>query len=510
MPDRATAPDAYRMIFPNMADQPTTGTISKRLPALVSDAREHARSGGRPVLVSIAERVSAVDPLDAIESLASAFGDSDRMYWSRPADDFALAGFGAVVTFQEEGSERFASIDAQWSALRDSAIIEDASENARGVGPVLMGGFAFSPDGPRSARWRDFPSARLILPRVQVVASKGSHWLTLNFLVGADGTTDVELPSLQQLRERAIRPSAGKRSSPSASRARLGTTDVRSAREWRDSVQDALDTIREGRLEKVVLAREVRAKATGDFDVAAAVRQLRASHQTSYVFAIWSGESAFVGASPELLVRVDGSTVRSSSLAGSAARGATPTADARLAQELFDSAKERREHEVVRRSLCSALAEFCDVVAASERPSLHVLPQVQHLHTEVRATLKADHSVLDLVGGLHPTPAVGGEPRGAALRFISEQEGMDRGWYAAPVGWLQCDAGEFAVGLRSALVTRNEATLFAGCGIVADSDPEAEFAESQLKLRPMEMALASSVPADEANPVRATAGGAAR
>jgi isochorismate synthase EntC len=138
------------------------------------------------------------------------------------------------------------------------------------------------------------------------------------------------------------------------------------------------------------------------------------------------------------------------------------------------------------------LGLLCDDVTAADGPALLSLPNVHHLHTAVRARLRDPHTILQLVAQLHPTPAVGGAPRNAALRFIREHEQMDRGWYAAPIGWLQRNRGEFAVALRSALVTGAQASLFAGCGVVADSDPDQEYAESLLKLRPMESALAAA------------------
>jgi isochorismate synthase len=245
-------------------------------------------------------------------------------------------------------------------------------------------------------------------------------------------------------------------------------------------------------MEKVVLAREVHAAAHQPFSIAAAVRHLGAAYPDCYVFNIWRGEHAFVGATPERLVRLDGRDVRTSSLAGSSPRGATPDEDRALAERLLASEKDRIEHAVVRRTLCAALAEVGDEVTAAEEPSVLTLPQVHHLHTAVHARLRAGHSLLEIVERLHPTPAVGGHPREAALRFIGAHEQMDRGWYAAPVGWLGRDHGEFAVALRSALIAGAEATLFAGCGVVADSDPDQEYAESVLKLRPMESALAAA------------------
>jgi isochorismate synthase len=246
----------------------------------------------------------------------------------------------------------------------------------------------------------------------------------------------------------------------------------------------------------VVLARARRAAAPHALDAAAALRHLRAAYPECHIFGCWRGDAAFVGASPERLVKVAGRDVQASSLAGSAPRGATEAEDARLAAGLLTSSKDQAEHAVVRDTLAAALDELCDDVIAPEQPSLFTLPQVHHLHTAVRARLRAGRTLLELVARLHPTPAVGGAPREAALTFIREHERLDRGWYAAPIGWIGRDGGELAVALRSAVIRRDEAWLFAGCGLVADSDPEMEFAETLLKLRPMELALAAALGVD--------------
>jgi isochorismate synthase len=260
-------------------------------------------------------------------------------------------------------------------------------------------------------------------------------------------------------------------------------------------VRTAVTEIRSGDLSKVVVARAVRVSAPDTIDVFALLRHLRSIHRESFVFGVWQSDSAFVGASPERLVRVTGSEVEASSLAGTIERGATPSADADNAHLLRESTKDLAEHVAVRDELISALSERCDDVRAADTPSLLTLPNVHHLHTPIRARLRNGDSLLSLVGALHPTPAVGGLPRDVALEFIEDHEGLDRGWYAAPVGWIGGQSGEFAVALRSALVDGNHAVLYAGCGIVAESDPDLEYAESNLKLKAMLSAIAASASA---------------
>lgn len=465
-----------------------------RLTALFPEALAQARATGRAVLVSVAERVTELDPLDVLEALYDHRASlRDCMYWSRPDDGFALAGLGAALTLAPAGATRFATADRAWRALLADALT-DAPDDVPGAAPVLMGGFSFDPDGPRTTEWRDFAATSLTLPRVQIATSGDTCWITTNVLVRPDDE-DVDAAAALELRARALAARARSAGRARPRSARVECVDARPAAEWRALVREAATAVRDGALEKVVLAREVRTSAAHAFDVIAMLHHLRAAHPTCYVFACWRGDSAFVGASPERLVRLDERDVRASSLAGSVRRGATREEDETLAAELLASEKDRVEHEIVRRTLCTGLARLCDDVTCASEPSLLSLPQVHHLHTAVRARLRGGHSLLELVGALHPTPAVGGAPRETALRFIREREQLDRGWYAAPIGWVQRDRGEFAVGLRSALVTGARASLFAGCGIVGDSDPAQEYAESLIKLRPMEVALAAALAA---------------
>jgi isochorismate synthase len=266
--------------------------------------------------------------------------------------------------------------------------------------------------------------------------------------------------------------------------------DVRPRREWEALVEDAAHACRNGALEKVVLARAVRARARAPFDPVVALERLRDAYPNAYVFAVARGPRCFLGATPERLVRLRDGTVDATCLAGSAPRGETPEEDARLGSALLASAKDRAEHAIVVRSVRAALEGVCSEVHSPDEPRLLRLRNVQHLYTPVDGHVSWPTCVLDLVQRLHPTPAVGGYPREEALRFIREREGLDRGWYAGPVGWLDRRGdGEFAVALRSALLHGAEATLFAGSGIVAQSRAPDEYAETCLKLRPMLNAL---------------------
>ena len=248
-----------------------------------------------------------------------------------------------------------------------------------------------------------------------------------------------------------------------------------------------------GVVEKLVLAREVRAHADGPLAWGTVLRRLKDRYDACTTFAFARDDSCFLGSTPERLVRLTGRAVRADSVAGTAPRGETEDEDRALGHALLNDKKERKEHALVVTAVRDALEPCCAELNIQERPGLLTMPNVQHLYTPVEGMLRDDLHVLDLVARLHPTPAVGGVPQQAASSLIQAYEPFDRGWYAGPVGWFDGRGdGEFVVAIRSALLRERDALLYAGCGIVEGSDPEREYAESRLKLEPMLWALNGS------------------
>jgi salicylate biosynthesis isochorismate synthase/menaquinone-specific isochorismate synthase len=249
------------------------------------------------------------------------------------------------------------------------------------------------------------------------------------------------------------------------------------------SVAAAVERIRNRELEKVVLAREVVVEAPQAHDAAAVFGALRELFPTCFCFCCGSPQGAFLGASPELLIRRAGASAATVGLAGSTRRSADPSVDDHLGEQLRRSEKERREHAIVVRRIERSLRGHSVWVEAAPEPELVKVANIQHLGTPIHAQLADPLSAIDLAGRLHPTPAVGGEPSEPALYAIGELEGLDRGWYAGAVGWMDAaEDGEFCVALRSALLRDRFAHLYAGAGIVGGSEPAAELAETEVKL----------------------------
>jgi len=253
---------------------------------------------------------------------------------------------------------------------------------------------------------------------------------------------------------------------------------------YEEAVARAVERIRAGELEKIVLARDVEVHAPVDHDVGAVLGILREAFPSCYVFAVGRGDAVFLAASPELLVRREGQRASTVALAGSIRRSADPAIDDHLGEQLLQSTKDRSENEIVVRRIARALRPWSVWVTTAPEPALVRVANIQHLGTPIRAQLAAPLSAIELAGVLHPTPAVGGEPWAVASPLIPAFEGLDRGWYAGTVGWSDATGdGEFCVALRCALLRGGVARCYAGNGIVRESDPARELAETEMKLQ---------------------------
>ena len=433
-------------------------------------------------LLSITRAVELEDPAAAV--FASRLAGDRWFCWEQPDSGFALAGLGSAYEAVSRGSERFADVARDCERVVRDRLTDEPAGLPAGAGPVWAGGFAFDPAGAGTPPWSSFPPALLAMPELSLVRTGGDAWLTL-VAIAEPGDDPGAIAGRLAARAGGL-SEAGL---PMLDPAPTGSVAVASADDpgaYEAAVAAAVGRIRAGELEKVVLAREVRAEAPRAHDPAALFGAMRELFPSCFCFCAGSPEAAFLGASPELLVRRRGAGAQTVALAGSTRRSADPAVDDHLGEQLRRSAKNRGEHEIVVRRIERALRPLSVWVEASGEPEVIRVANIQHLATPIHAQLAEPRSAVELAGLLHPTPAVGGEPRAQAEALIAELESMDRGWYAAPVGWMDAvEDGEFCVALRSALLRDRTAHLFAGAGIVADSDPAAELAETELKLGAM-------------------------
>lgn len=451
-----------------------------RLRASAGEAHIRAKSAGEPILAWTSVEIPAQDPLTAFDGGRRQL--DRRMLFLRPEDRFGIGGIGTAWTYACEGRDRFALAEAAWRRVTERAVGDDAG------GPVVMYGFAFE---DTDTAWDGYPAGLLVVPRVLVWRSGDKSRLILSAFIEAERTPTAAVGATvacaRLLRQRRDSPGTDEIAAPFRV-----VDEFPAAADWKQAVRETAHAVRSGRLQKAVLARGIRVRG-GRLDASAALRTLRAEYPGCTIFAAARGGRCFLGASPERLVRVRDGEAAIAALAGSAPRGETEAADRDLGAGLLRSGKDRVEHAVVVEALRRGLAGITTEVSGDDAPRLLTVRNTHHLYTPLRAVLRGRRSVFDLIGRLHPTPAVGGVPKDAALAWIRRHERWDRGWYAGPIGWADANGeGEAAVAIRSALIEADGARLFAGCGIVADSEPDQEFAESDWKLRPLLSALSGA------------------
>ncbi len=460
-------------------------SVRSALQGRVERAVGRARKERRPSVASASLRIEPHVDLSAAVLRARRPGDRYHCLEQPERGGFALATLGCAIAIEGRGEDRFQEGAAACRRLSSAAERDDGARDTRAPpasGPVFVGGFAFAPEGGSGPEWSSLAPAQLVLPELSLAREGDEARATVTAVVEGDEAPEAVLERLER-RLASIDPGA---EMPLYDPDQVSSPRIAGAappEHYEAAVARAVERIRAGDLEKVVLAREVRVHAGEDHDPAALFAGLRAAFPSCYCYLVGTPELAFAGASPELLVRREGARVQTVALAGTTRRSADPAVDRHLGEQLLRSAKDREEQAIVTRRIERRLEPVSVWVAAAEEPVLVRVQNVQHLATAVRAQLAEPRSVLEVAGLLHPTPAVGGEPWERAEGLIPALEGLDRGWYAGPVGWTDfAEDGELCVALRCALLRGPVAHLYAGDGIVRDSVPAEELAETEAKL----------------------------
>lgn len=433
---------------------------------------------------------------DLLEKLTSMGGQNKFLfYWEKPCDNFAIAAGGTLVYISSEGQNRFEDTYRQIQSTKRKVVHFNACQTQK-AGAHFLGGFSFFNE-ISDKNWDGFEASSFVLPKHLILKKGDTSSLSIAFSLDQHQTPAAihekvlnELSSIDQTNQLQQTEPAHNTNGKNLAKRQPPSTQ-KQYNDWVKSVEKAKQRIADNGLEKVVLARQLKLSKQKQLRPVQILGKLRSHYPkcSSFLFRM-RNSAAFIGCSPEQLLSFDGETLRTEALAGSIARGSDPKKDTAFEKELLTSTKNNLEHHYVVQSIESDLAPLACDVQRQQRPVIKKLANVQHLYTPVKAKIKNDTNSLTILGRLHPTPAVGGYPRKKAVEYIQKNESFNRGWFASPVGWINAnDFGEFTVAIRSGLIDESSALLFAGCGIVADSDPKAEWQETNLKFMPMLSAL---------------------
>jgi len=458
------------------------------LKARLDKARDKAGSLQKEIIFGWQQ---PIDDLDFL-SLFSAAENDERFFGEYPDRHQAFVALGRSAQIEVEGATRFRDAGLAVRELFYDACLVGYGQEAE-ERPLLMGGFAFSdhPAKPDS-HWMRFPAARLVLPELLLTRHKSETGVCLRLSLHAAIHGDSSTRDIHDRIQRRIAWLEAHLKNPAEQRTvatienSVSLEQESSQHHYLQVAQQALDLIEKGDLEKVVLSRccDIHHKIV--FSTTRVLHNLRENYPSCFIFAASMSGVSFLGATPERLLALRGRELLSGPLAGSMRRGDTPEEDLMLEKALLESKKEQREHGFVTRAIRRALEPYCSQLSIPSEPSILKLPGIQHLYSEISGITHGEEntSILEILGDLHPTPAVGGTPREKALEWLSANENGERGWYSGPVGWVN-DRGEgdFAIALRAALLRGDRAHLHAGAGIVSGSVPEEELRETELKMK---------------------------
>jgi salicylate biosynthesis isochorismate synthase len=453
---------------------------------LCRDAAKAAADRGRPVLASWSATVPGFTVADRVRQLS--VGSERTFVWASSWSGQRRLALGTALDLSGHGADRFEQVSAFWKLCRDVALVDGTGRQ-----PSLVGGFSFRHHDNDEQRTRvAMPDALMWLPTAELIEEPGGPTvLTLNAWLRPDADAFAAI----RYAEHAARSLLADPPVAASEQARVvSIRETPSALEWKLLVRRVLDAIAAGSFDKLVLARQL----AMDFDRPVAVARVLASlldnQRVGAVFGAQLAGRWFVGRTPECLLHLRGQRVDTHGLAGSVPRDPDPVRDAQLSRHLQTDPKLEREHAIVADVVRHTLQRFFRDVRTDATDSVLRIADLQHRQTRISAVHpRSDPDLLRLAGVLHPTPAVGGFPAAPALRFLTASEPFDRGWYAAPIGWIGADGdGELAVAIRSAMISGASAVVYAGCGIVEGSDPDEEYDETRVKMRQMLTALGVS------------------
>lgn len=464
-------------------------TSSAEFGAFLENVVAKAREKNKPQLVSVSLPIQPIDALAVLEWLGT---ENDfKYYWERPTDDLQISASSSVKDLRAHGPRRFELISSLKKNILDNAH-HFSFESHSLAGIHFLGGFSFH-DEDLKDEWAKFGAAHFVVPRWSYIRDGKFGLVTVNaeILPSQEKESFIQFlkDRLAVVTQRLHKYLYHRHESDEVT---ISTECEKSQKSrWNAMIGQAREEIAAGEYKKIVLARRQEVTLSRKIEPTHIVNALRQSHAGSFTFFIQFDDSAaFVGSTPERLFSTYGNILLSEALAGTIQRGKTASEDAFLERELLNSDKDREEHNVVVEAVEEALRPFTKSIEVPENPETRRLPNVFHLYSPIKARLKDNPDIIEIIRKLHPTPAVGGHPREETVHRIRQFEDFERGWYASPIGWMSSTGrAEFSVAIRSSLITETSAYLYAGCGIVGASDPEKEWKETEMKLLPIRRTL---------------------
>ncbi|MGX7149783.1 isochorismate synthase [Enterococcus ureasiticus] len=403
----------------------------------------------------------------------------ERFYWQTPDNNFTLVGFGKEKELAHDQAS-FEQVDTFILGEKDKIY---QNHSIPGTGAILFGGFAFDSKYSEQNDWGIMEQGLFYLPTFLLTETAGKQYLTLNF--SAENKEIVQQKWLEltsQFAKVMATQLIEKKETVQIKAEEIAVS------EWMTVVDETVAKLREaGPLEKVVLARRMEVKSDRPFQADIILKNLQQQQTNTYFFVFEADEHVFIGATPERLLKASKKTFSTASIAGSVSRGTTETEDDALGNYLLNDMKNKQEHKIVVDRIIKELEKMTGTSIETQKPELLKNRDIQHLHLPIEGQRQKAYRFLKGIQQLHPTPALGGEPKELALAWLKEHEQLDRGLYGAPIGWVAIkeDVGEFAVGIRSAVFSEKIGYLYAGCGIVKNSQAEQERIETKIKFQPM-------------------------
>ncbi|MGA8264300.1 MAG: isochorismate synthase [Ignavibacteriaceae bacterium] len=405
-------------------------------------------------------------------------------YLEHPESDFIVVAMDEILNITENGDGRFAITDKKIKEWKDRIVANHEIIKDRHV-PLFIGAMKFTVEHSDN-EWKDFNDSTWYVPKIIILKIGKEQFFIFNFLYSPKSNFYHLTDHLRSKLEYLYKIKGRVKTSELPKIRKIEGNTPKDKKKWNQMINQALESIEGGWVNKIVLARKVDVLLSGEMKFENVISRFRRDYKNCRLFVHRSGKSFFFGATPEVLGKFSNGKVEFDALAGSAPRGKDEKEDKEFEKKLLSSEKDKAEHNFVIDHIKNSLSPVCENITEKENFSVKKLSNIQHLHTVISAELKPGNSILNVLKVIYPTPAICGSPQNEALHLIKKLENFKRGLYSGIIGWFNFEnEGDFVVALRSALCSGNKLTAFAGNGIVQNSEPDAEFAETELKLRPI-------------------------